>query len=199
MAGAVVATCAEYVEAAHSPTNDCTIGRRKVYGSAQVEWDKAFVQSGTFLVSTDCVAMAKTLRPSQLKFRPGREPPFWTRVLRLMQLVRASVFLTRQVPRNQLDLKPTRKVSRHLCRATDRSECRAGPRTAYVIARLLRPAPPCSPVDCLGTSRGRNTRARLAWALLASAGPLVARNLLRIQGQDLLEGACVLLDCLVPP
>lgn len=63
MAGAVVATCAEYVEAAHSPTNDCTIGRRKVYGSAQVEWDKAFVQSGTFLVSTDCVAMLKHTGP----------------------------------------------------------------------------------------------------------------------------------------
>lgn len=69
VADAVIATCAEYgVRAAHSPTNDCTVGGRKVYGSAQVEWGTAFVHSGTFLVSTDCEVMARTLRPSQLKF-----------------------------------------------------------------------------------------------------------------------------------
>ncbi len=69
VARAVVDTCAEYgVEAAHSPTNDCTVGGRKVYGSAQVEWGKAFVHSGTFLVSTDCAVMEKALRPSRLKF-----------------------------------------------------------------------------------------------------------------------------------
>ncbi|MBN1630339.1 MAG: lipoate--protein ligase family protein [Thermoleophilia bacterium] len=69
VAEAVIATCAEYgVLAAHSPTNDCTIGGRKVYGSAQVEWSTGFVHSGTFLVSTDCEVMARALRPSQLKF-----------------------------------------------------------------------------------------------------------------------------------
>lgn len=69
VAEAVIATCAEYgVQAAHSPTNDCTIGGRKVYGSAQVEWSTGFLHSGTFLVSTDCEAMARALRPSQLKF-----------------------------------------------------------------------------------------------------------------------------------
>lgn len=69
VADAVIATCAEYgLEAAHSPTNDCTIGGRKIYGSAQVEWGTAFVHSGTFLVSTDCEVMARVLRPSQLKF-----------------------------------------------------------------------------------------------------------------------------------
>ncbi|NLE10067.1 MAG: lipoate--protein ligase family protein [Actinobacteria bacterium] len=69
VAEAVIATCAEYgVRAAHSPTNDCTVGGRKVYGSAQVEWSTGFVHSGTFLVSTDCDAMARALRPSQLKF-----------------------------------------------------------------------------------------------------------------------------------
>jgi lipoate-protein ligase A len=69
VAGAVIATCADYdLRAAHSPTNDCTIGGRKVYGSAQVEWDTAFVHSGTFLVSTDCRLMARVLRPSKLKF-----------------------------------------------------------------------------------------------------------------------------------
>jgi len=66
---AVIATCAEYgLEAAHSPRNDCTVGGRKIYGSAQVEWGTAFVHSGTFLVSTDCEVMARALRPSQLKF-----------------------------------------------------------------------------------------------------------------------------------
>jgi lipoate-protein ligase A len=69
VADAVVATCADYgLQAAHSPTNDCTVGGRKIYGSAQVEWDTAFVHSGTFLVSTDCDVMARALRPSQLKF-----------------------------------------------------------------------------------------------------------------------------------
>jgi lipoate-protein ligase A len=69
IADAVIDTCAEYgLEAAHSPTNDCTISGRKVYGSAQVEWDNAFVHSGTFLVSTDCTVMARVLRPSRLKF-----------------------------------------------------------------------------------------------------------------------------------
>jgi lipoate---protein ligase len=69
VADAVIATCAEYgVEAAHSPTNDCTVRGRKIYGSAQVEWGTAFVHSGTFLVSTDCEVMARALRPSQLKF-----------------------------------------------------------------------------------------------------------------------------------
>lgn len=69
VAEAVIATCAEYsLEAAHSPTNDCTIGGRKIYGSAQVQWGAAFVHSGTFLVTTDCEVMARALRPSQLKF-----------------------------------------------------------------------------------------------------------------------------------
>ena len=69
VADAVIATCATYgVQAAHSPTNDCTVGGRKIYGSAQVEWGTAFVHSGTFLVSTDCDVMARALRPSQLKF-----------------------------------------------------------------------------------------------------------------------------------
>jgi lipoate---protein ligase len=69
VADAVIATCAEYgLRAAHSPTNDCTVGGRKMYGSAQVEWNTAFVHSGTFLVSTDCDVMARALRPSQLKF-----------------------------------------------------------------------------------------------------------------------------------
>lgn len=69
VAKAVIDTCAEYgAQAAHSPTNDVTIGGRKVYGSAQVEWGRAFVHSGTFLVSTDCEVMAKVLRPSRLKF-----------------------------------------------------------------------------------------------------------------------------------
>jgi lipoate---protein ligase len=69
IAQAVIDTCGDYgVEARHSPTNDCTIGGRKVYGSAQVEWGDAFVHNGTFLVSTDCDTMEKVLKPSRLKF-----------------------------------------------------------------------------------------------------------------------------------
>lgn len=68
--GRIVAdTCREYgVEAAYSSLNDVTIGGRKVYGSAQVERGRAFVHSGTLLVSTDCSVMARVLRPSRLKF-----------------------------------------------------------------------------------------------------------------------------------
>lgn len=69
VAEAVIATCATYgLEARHSPTNDCTVGGRKIYGSAQVEWGSALGYSGTFLVSTDCDLMARVLCPSKLKF-----------------------------------------------------------------------------------------------------------------------------------
>jgi len=66
---AVIATCAHYgLLASRSPTNDCTVGGRKIYGSAQVQWSEGFVHSGTFLVSTDCQVMARVLKPSNLKF-----------------------------------------------------------------------------------------------------------------------------------
>lgn len=69
VAEAVALTCADYGQrVCFSPTNDCTIAGRKVYGSAQVKLGEAFVHSGTFLVTTDCDVMDKALRPSQLKF-----------------------------------------------------------------------------------------------------------------------------------
>jgi hypothetical protein len=72
MGQAVVATCSEYgVQAAPSLVNDVTIGRRKVYGSAQVEFYSAFVHSGT----------GEPGRPDRP--RPGdrasASPPFRTR------------------------------------------------------------------------------------------------------------------------
>ncbi|NMC68564.1 MAG: lipoate--protein ligase family protein [Myxococcales bacterium] len=66
---AIVAACAEFgLRAEVSPVNDVTVGGRKIYGSAQVDWYASFVHSGSFLVSTDVGAMARALRPSALKF-----------------------------------------------------------------------------------------------------------------------------------
>jgi lipoate-protein ligase A len=67
---AVIETCRDFgVRAEFSPVNDVTIGGRKVYGSAQVEFYSAFVHSGTFLVKTDLEEMERCLKPSQLKFK----------------------------------------------------------------------------------------------------------------------------------
>jgi len=67
---AVIDTCRDFgVRAELSPVNDVTIGGRKVYGSAQVEFYSAFVHSGTFLVKTDLEEMERCLKPSQLKFK----------------------------------------------------------------------------------------------------------------------------------
>ena len=66
---AVIDTCRDFgVQARLSPMNDITIGGRKVYGSAQVEFYSAFVHSGTFLVKTDLDEMERCLTPSKLKF-----------------------------------------------------------------------------------------------------------------------------------
>ncbi|MCU0284810.1 MAG: lipoate--protein ligase family protein [Acidobacteria bacterium] len=66
---AVIETCRDFgVRAELSPVNDITIGGRKVYGSAQVEFYGAFVHSGTFLVKTDLEEMERCLKLSQLKF-----------------------------------------------------------------------------------------------------------------------------------
>ena len=65
----VIETCRDFgVKAELSPVNDITIGGRKVYGSAQVEFYSAFVHSGTFLVKTDLEEMEKCLKPSRFKF-----------------------------------------------------------------------------------------------------------------------------------
>ncbi|MGE5340567.1 MAG: biotin/lipoate A/B protein ligase family protein [Candidatus Omnitrophota bacterium] len=66
---AIIETCGDFgVNAELSPVNDVTIGGRKVYGSAQIEFYSAFVHSGTFLVNADREEMEKCLKPSMLKF-----------------------------------------------------------------------------------------------------------------------------------
>ena len=62
-------TCADYGVVAHfQGRNDVLVGERKIYGSAQLAWYGAFVQSGTFLVNIDLEAMARALTPPALKF-----------------------------------------------------------------------------------------------------------------------------------
>ncbi|MDA8411867.1 MAG: biotin/lipoate A/B protein ligase family protein [Treponema sp.] len=56
------------VAAALAPTNDATVGGKKVYGSAQLEQYSVFVHSGTFLVSCDLDRMALLLKPPALKY-----------------------------------------------------------------------------------------------------------------------------------
>jgi len=66
---AVAGACARYgVRAEVSPVNDVTLGGRKVYGSAQVQWGAAFAHSGTLLVRADLDRMARVLSPSRLKY-----------------------------------------------------------------------------------------------------------------------------------
>jgi len=65
----VLRTCADYgLAATVSGRNDITVNGRKLYGSAQMAWYDAFVQSGTFLVDIDFNMMGQALRPSALKF-----------------------------------------------------------------------------------------------------------------------------------
>lgn len=65
----VLRTCADFgLAATVSGRNDITVNGRKLYGSAQMAWYDAFVQSGTFLVDIDFEMMGQTLKPSALKF-----------------------------------------------------------------------------------------------------------------------------------
>jgi lipoate-protein ligase A len=65
----VIQTCADYgVVARFHGRNDVLVGERKIYGSAQITWYDAFVQSGTFLVNMDLEEMGRTLTPPALKF-----------------------------------------------------------------------------------------------------------------------------------
>lgn len=67
--GLVVGLCAAFgVTAEISPGNDVQVGRRKVYGSAQVELGDAVAHSGTFLVQANLEEMASVLCPASLKF-----------------------------------------------------------------------------------------------------------------------------------
>ncbi len=70
-----IRTCADYgVDAHFQGRNDVLVGERKVYGSAQLSWYDAFVQSGTFLVNMDFEVMERALTPPALKFagKPAR-------------------------------------------------------------------------------------------------------------------------------
>lgn len=64
-----IRTCADYgVIARFQGRNDVQVGERKIYGSAQLAWYDAFVQSGTFLVNIDLEVMERALTPPALKF-----------------------------------------------------------------------------------------------------------------------------------
>lgn len=64
-----IRTCADYgVVARFLGRNDVLVGERKIYGSAQLAWYDAFVQSGTFLVNVDFEVMERALTPPALKF-----------------------------------------------------------------------------------------------------------------------------------
>jgi lipoate-protein ligase A len=71
----VIFTCADYDVTAHfHGMNDVLVGEHKIYGSAQITWYDAFVQSGTFLVNMDLDVMDRALTPPALKFadKPAR-------------------------------------------------------------------------------------------------------------------------------
>ena len=71
----VIRTCAGYGVTAHfHGMNDVLVGERKIYGSAQIAWYDAFVQSGTFLVNMDFDVMDRALTPPDVKFadKPAR-------------------------------------------------------------------------------------------------------------------------------
>lgn len=68
-AAPAIRTCADYgVVAYFQGRNDVLVGERKIYGSAQLAWYDAFVQSGTFLVNIDFEVMERALTPPALKF-----------------------------------------------------------------------------------------------------------------------------------
>ncbi len=68
-AAPVIRTCADYgFTAERTGRNDLLVRGRKIYGSAQLSWYSAFIQSGTFLVTIDFETMERTLTPPALKF-----------------------------------------------------------------------------------------------------------------------------------
>ncbi|NHJ83806.1 MAG: lipoate--protein ligase family protein [Asgard group archaeon] len=84
----IVNTCHKFgVEAETAGRNDVTINNRKVYGSAQNQLYDAFVHSGTFLVNVDIEQMAKTLKPSKLKFSDKGFTNIKDRVINLSEAV----------------------------------------------------------------------------------------------------------------
>ena len=65
----VIETFSEFgIQANIAPVNDISVGKRKIYGSAQLDWYSSFVHSGSFLFQVDKAVMQRSLRPSNLKF-----------------------------------------------------------------------------------------------------------------------------------
>jgi len=96
----VLHTCADYgLEATVSGRNDITVGGRKIYGSAQMAWYDAFVQSGTFLVEIDFEMMWQTLKPSALKFADKSIQSIEERVTSLQQKLGRAVPVTEVMAR----------------------------------------------------------------------------------------------------
>lgn len=81
-----------------SPVNDVTVGRRKIYGSAQLEFGSAFVHSGSFLINTDVKTMAEVLKPSELKFSDKGFFNVQDRVVTLSELVGRPVEVDEVIP-----------------------------------------------------------------------------------------------------
>ncbi len=80
----VIRTCADYgLQAQESGRNDVVVNGRKIYGSAQMAWYDAFVQSGTFLVDIDFETMWRALKPSALKFADKSVKTIYDRVTSL--------------------------------------------------------------------------------------------------------------------
>ena len=64
-----IRTCADYgIDTHFQGRNDILAGQRKIYGSAQLSWYHAFIQSGTFLVNLNFDVMERALTPPALKF-----------------------------------------------------------------------------------------------------------------------------------
>jgi len=106
----VIQTCADYgLEAQESGRNDVVVNERKIYGSAQMAWYSAFVQSGTFLVEIDFETMWRALKPSALKFADKSVKTIYDRVTSLNRE------LGRQVPVDEV----MERLARHLGAALD--------------------------------------------------------------------------------
>lgn len=83
----IISLCRDMgISAELSSVNDITAGGRKIYGSAQMEWYKAFVHSGSILFNVDKERMQRVLRPSVLKFADKRFKNVKERVANLSEL-----------------------------------------------------------------------------------------------------------------
>lgn len=88
----IVGLCQEIgIQAKLSPINDITVGERKIYGSAQLDWYSAFAHSGSVLVNVDRDAMQAALKPSNLKFADKGFTNVKDRVVNISELTSSSI------------------------------------------------------------------------------------------------------------